>query len=142
MAAMGIEEGDIAEAAPAAAVEDKTKAGGLDVKGKVGQQAKKVEEKKGGYDQFMFLYSVFFCQMLRFYQCNRLLHTSRNVSLAEEFKLPPITVQSLMKEKAFQKATKAQFKQLDAMQKKHKKEREGMQKSQCTAIEKLAAKKS
>ena len=47
-----------------------------------------------------------------------------------------------MKEKAFQKATKAQFKQLDAMQKKHKKERETMQKNQCTAIEKLAAKKS
>ena len=56
--------------------------------------------------------------------------------------MPPITVQSLMKEKAFQKATKAQFKQLDAMQKKHKKERETMQKNQCTAIEKLAAKKT
>ena len=62
--------------------------------------------------------------------------------LAEAFKLPPITVQSLMKEKAFQKATKAQFKVLDALQKKHKKERETMQKNQCTAIEKLAAKKS
>ena len=32
--------------------------------------------------------------------------------------------------------------QLEAMQKKHKKERETMQKNQCTAIEKLAAKKT
>ena len=42
MKAMGIEEGDIAESAPAAPTVDKTKAGGLDVKGKVGQQAKLV----------------------------------------------------------------------------------------------------
>ena len=54
----------------------------------------------------------------------------------------PKTVESLRNEKLFQKATKAQYKQLEAMQKKHKKERETMQKNQCTAIEKLAAKKT
>ena len=46
MAAMGIEEDAVEEAKPEAAKADKTKAGGLDVKGKVGQTAKK-EEVKG-----------------------------------------------------------------------------------------------
>uniref|UniRef100_A0A6M2DTI9 1-phosphatidylinositol 4,5-bisphosphate phosphodiesterase n=1 Tax=Xenopsylla cheopis TaxID=163159 RepID=A0A6M2DTI9_XENCH len=49
----------------------------------------------------------------------------------------PITVESLRYEKGFQKTAKKQQKDLESLRKKHMKEKNAMQKSQCNAIEKL-----
>lgn len=54
----------------------------------------------------------------------------------EEFKLEPITLDSLKKEKGFKPGKKHQ-KELDTMRKKHTKERQTLQKNHCSAIEKL-----
>lgn len=54
----------------------------------------------------------------------------------------PITVDSLRQEKGFQKTAKKQQKDLDALKKKHTKERMGVQKTQNSAIEKLIKGKS
>ncbi|XP_046752593.1 1-phosphatidylinositol 4,5-bisphosphate phosphodiesterase-like [Diprion similis] len=54
-----------------------------------------------------------------------------------EFKLDPITMESLKHEKGFSKTGKKQQKELDTMRKKHLKERQTMQKNHCSAIEKL-----
>ncbi|XP_015595890.1 1-phosphatidylinositol 4,5-bisphosphate phosphodiesterase [Cephus cinctus] len=55
----------------------------------------------------------------------------------EEFKLEPVTVDFLRKDKGFSKTGKKQQKELDTMRKKHLKERQTMQKNHCTAIDKL-----
>lgn len=49
----------------------------------------------------------------------------------------PVTVESLRQEKGFQKTAKKQQKELDALKKRHAKERLGVQKTQNLAIEKL-----
>lgn len=49
----------------------------------------------------------------------------------------PITVESLRQEKGFIKTGRKQQKELDAMRKRHTKEKMAMQKAQCTAIEKM-----
>uniref|UniRef100_A0A4Y0BS96 1-phosphatidylinositol 4,5-bisphosphate phosphodiesterase n=1 Tax=Anopheles funestus TaxID=62324 RepID=A0A4Y0BS96_ANOFN len=54
----------------------------------------------------------------------------------------PITVDSLRQEKGFQKTAKKQQKELDAVKKKHAKERAGVQKQQNAAIERLIKGKS
>uniref|UniRef100_A0A182U167 Phosphoinositide phospholipase C n=1 Tax=Anopheles melas TaxID=34690 RepID=A0A182U167_9DIPT len=54
----------------------------------------------------------------------------------------PITVDSLRQEKGFQKTAKKQQKELDAVKKKHAKERAGVQKQQNAAIERLVKGKS
>ncbi|CAL8111229.1 unnamed protein product [Orchesella dallaii] len=55
----------------------------------------------------------------------------------EDLKFEPITAESLRAEKGFGKATKKQQKELEAMRKRHHKERILIQKQQCVAIEKL-----
>jgi len=50
----------------------------------------------------------------------------------------PITVEFLQGQKAFQKANKKQAKDMETMKKKHTKERNDIQKKQCTAIEKAS----
>lgn len=49
----------------------------------------------------------------------------------------PITVESLRQEKGFMKTGRKQQKELEAMRKRHSKEKMTIQKQQCTAIEKL-----
>lgn len=49
----------------------------------------------------------------------------------------PITIESLRQEKGFQKTARKQQKELDALKKRQAKEKLAVQKSQCTAIEKL-----
>lgn len=49
----------------------------------------------------------------------------------------PVTVESLRQEKGFQKTAKKQQKELDALKKRHAKERLGVQKTQNLAVEKL-----
>ncbi|XP_044731341.1 1-phosphatidylinositol 4,5-bisphosphate phosphodiesterase isoform X2 [Chrysoperla carnea] len=49
----------------------------------------------------------------------------------------PITIESIRQEKGFQKTARKQQKELDALRKKQAKEKLGIQKSQCSAIEKL-----
>lgn len=49
----------------------------------------------------------------------------------------PVTVESLRQEKGFQKTAKKQQKELDALKKRHAKERLGVQKTQNISIEKL-----
>ncbi|CAG7816280.1 unnamed protein product, partial [Allacma fusca] len=53
-----------------------------------------------------------------------------------DLKFEPITAESLRTEKGFAKATKKQQKELEALRKRHLKERLLIQKNQCTAIEK------
>ena len=55
----------------------------------------------------------------------------------ETIKFEKITAESLRQEKGFAKATKKQQKELETMKQRQTKERIGMQKSQCVAIEKL-----
>ena len=61
--------------------------------------------------------------------------------ISEELKLEPITPDTLKSEKAFMKITKKHIKELETMRKKHQKERNNVQKSQCSAIEKLVKNK-
>ena len=56
----------------------------------------------------------------------------------EEIKFDPITAESLMVEKSFNKATKKHQKELSAMKKKQSKELASVIKTQCTTIEKAA----
>ncbi|KAK9876536.1 hypothetical protein WA026_013909 [Henosepilachna vigintioctopunctata] len=49
----------------------------------------------------------------------------------------PITIESIKQDKAFQKTTKKQQKEYDTLKKKQTKEKLGVQKSQCSAIDKL-----
>lgn len=49
----------------------------------------------------------------------------------------PLTAESLRSEKGYSKATKKQQKELEAMRKRHSKERLVIQKQQCVSIEKL-----
>ncbi|XP_037072039.1 1-phosphatidylinositol 4,5-bisphosphate phosphodiesterase-like [Pollicipes pollicipes] len=55
----------------------------------------------------------------------------------EPIKFEKITAESLRQEKGFAKATKKQQKELETLKKRQSKERMGMQKAQCVAIEKL-----
>ena len=55
----------------------------------------------------------------------------------EEVKFDSITPTTLKAEKKFVKVTKNQNKELDAMRKRHQKERGLVQKNQCSAIDKL-----
>lgn len=59
------------------------------------------------------------------------------VLFAEDLKLEPLTVETLRNEKGFQKTARKQQKEMDTLHKKHQKERLGIQKTQCGAIEKL-----
>ncbi|XP_066141022.1 1-phosphatidylinositol 4,5-bisphosphate phosphodiesterase isoform X1 [Euwallacea fornicatus] len=54
----------------------------------------------------------------------------------------PITIESIKQDKAFQKTTKKQLKDYDTLKKKQQKEKGGVQKSQCVAIEKIIKGKS
>lgn len=56
---------------------------------------------------------------------------------SEDLKFEALTADSLRTEKGYGKATKKQQKELEAMRKKHSKERLLIQKQQCVAIEKL-----
>lgn len=56
--------------------------------------------------------------------------------LAEEVTFQPITLETLRSEKAFKKTGQKQQKDLDALRKKHLKEKLVIQKAQCTTIEK------
>lgn len=49
----------------------------------------------------------------------------------------PITVESLRQEKGFLKTGRKQQKELEAMRKRHTKEKLALQKSQCAALEKM-----
>lgn len=49
----------------------------------------------------------------------------------------PITIESIKQDKAFQKTTKKQQKEYDTLKKKQTKEKLGVQKAQCSAIDKL-----
>jgi len=55
----------------------------------------------------------------------------------EDLKFEHLTADSLRTEKGYNKATKKQQKELEAMRKKHSKERQLIQKQQCVSIEKL-----
>uniref|UniRef100_A0A146L2V9 1-phosphatidylinositol 4,5-bisphosphate phosphodiesterase n=2 Tax=Lygus hesperus TaxID=30085 RepID=A0A146L2V9_LYGHE len=55
----------------------------------------------------------------------------------DELVFEPITTDSLKAEKAFVKVTRKQQKELDAMQKRHSKEKALIQKQQCIAVEKI-----
>ncbi|KAF6211563.1 hypothetical protein GE061_012076 [Apolygus lucorum] len=55
----------------------------------------------------------------------------------DELVFEPITTDSLKAEKAFVKVTRKQQKELDAMQKRHSKEKTLIQKQQCIAVEKI-----
>jgi len=56
--------------------------------------------------------------------------------IIEDLKFDVITAESLRQEKGYAKATKKQQKEVDAMRKRHLKERMVVQKQQCVAIEK------
>lgn len=49
----------------------------------------------------------------------------------------PITIESIKQDKAFQKTTKKQQKEYDTLKKKQAKEKLAVQKTQCSAIDKL-----
>ncbi|XP_035703869.1 1-phosphatidylinositol 4,5-bisphosphate phosphodiesterase isoform X2 [Folsomia candida] len=55
----------------------------------------------------------------------------------EDMKFDPLTADSLRAEKGYNKATKKQQKELEAMRKRHSKERLLIQKNQCVSIEKM-----
>lgn len=55
---------------------------------------------------------------------------------SEEITFEPITLETLRNEKGFQKTSRKQQKELDALRKKHLKEKLLIQKQQCTTIEK------
>jgi phosphatidylinositol phospholipase C beta len=55
----------------------------------------------------------------------------------EEIKFDDVTVDTLRAEKGFAKVSRKQQKEFEALRKRHQKERQGVQKQQCTAIEKL-----
>ncbi|KAK0163134.1 hypothetical protein PV327_006842 [Microctonus hyperodae] len=59
----------------------------------------------------------------------------------EIMKFEPITVESLRNDKSYQKLIRKQQKQLESVRKRHQKERNAVQKQQCTAIEKLIKEK-
>lgn len=71
--------------------------------------------------------------MLRY---QRTVKTVRIVE-TEPLVFEPITVESLRQEKGFVKTGRKQQKELDAMRKRHAKEKLAMQKTQCSALEKL-----
>ncbi|XP_013782040.2 1-phosphatidylinositol 4,5-bisphosphate phosphodiesterase-like [Limulus polyphemus] len=55
----------------------------------------------------------------------------------DDFKMEPITSESLKVEKPFLKLTRKQQKELDTVKKRHQKEKTGIQKQQCVAIDKI-----
>lgn len=59
----------------------------------------------------------------------------------EIMKFEPITVESLRNDKSYQKLMRKQQKHLESVRKRHQKERNAVQKQQCTAIEKLIKEK-
>ena len=61
--------------------------------------------------------------------------------ITEEQKFDPITPDLVKSDKSFSKLTKKHQKELDTMRKKQQKERSMVQKTQCTAIEKLVKSK-
>ena len=65
----------------------------------------------------------------------------KKVEEKEEHKFDPLTAEGLKSEKGFAKLTKKHVKELEALRKKHQKERGVVQKTQCTAIEKLVKSK-
>ena len=69
------------------------------------------------------------------------LPTKKEEKKEEEFKFEPITPDTLKQEKSFVKLTKKHSKELEGLRKKHLKERAMVQKTQCTAIEKLVKSK-
>lgn len=75
---------------------------------------------------------------------NKAADKKEEVSLVVEppIVFDPITLESLRQEKGFQKIAKKQTKELDALKKKHVKERASLQKTQNAAIEKLIKGKS
>lgn len=52
--------------------------------------------------------------------------------------MEPINLETLRSQKNFMKATKKQQKELEAMRKRHAKERLSIQKQQCSAIDKAS----
>lgn len=57
--------------------------------------------------------------------------------MTEDIKFEALTAESLRAEKGYSKATKKQQKELEAMRKRHAKEKLLIQKNQCVSIEKL-----
>ncbi len=55
----------------------------------------------------------------------------------EEIKFEPITPENVKQEKSFVKLTKKHQKELESLRKRQQKERTLVQKTQCSAIEKL-----
>lgn len=57
-------------------------------------------------------------------------------SFSDEYKIEPITTESLKSEKAYIKLARKQQKELDSQRRKHHKEKTVIQKQQCSAIDK------
>lgn len=62
--------------------------------------------------------------------------TKKDEDKKDDFKIEPITAESLKGEKAFLKLTRKQQKELDSQRRKHHKEKTVVQKQQCSAIDK------
>ena len=58
--------------------------------------------------------------------------------LADDLSMEPINLETLRAQKNFLKSTKKQQKELEALRKRHMKERLAIQKQQCSAIDKAA----
>ena len=95
-----------------------------------GPGLKPPEEK--GKKKFLNYFSVLF----KCYVINIIIFI-----ITEEQKFDSITPDLVMSDKSFSKLTKKHQKELDTMRKKQQKERSMVQKTQCTAIEKLVKSK-
>lgn len=58
------------------------------------------------------------------------------IFVIDDFKIEPITTESLKNEKAFMKLTRKQQKELESQRRKQHKEKTVVQKQQCSAIDK------
>ena len=65
------------------------------------------------------------------------ISSNRKIEEQNEIKFEALTPDFLKKDKSFLKLSKKQAKELEAMRKRHGKERVLVQKTQCAAIEKL-----
>lgn len=61
----------------------------------------------------------------------------KSIVFLEPLVFEPITIETIRQDKMFQKSTKKQQKEFDALKKKLAKEKLSIQKSQCAAIDKL-----
>lgn len=66
-----------------------------------------------------------------------LIHWPVTIFLSEEMEFEPITIDSLRQEKGYMKVMRKQQKELEALRKRHQKEKLSVQKQQTASIEKL-----